>query len=234
MIRHYLIIILLGIIPLFILGQSNIPDGYQLLYSQDFEKGKKIKGFEMTDPKAWKLHEEANGNTCLELIGGSDYQGRVRSPFNIGMIKDKRFGSFVLEVDLLQTGREYGHRDLCLFFSMKDPSNFYYIHMASIADPHAHNIFLVNDEPRVAIATKTTKGIEWGENQWHKVRIERDIEAGSIRLFYDDMTTPIMEAEDKHFDYGYIGVGSFDDSGRYDNIRIWGPDFAPERDGFFK
>jgi hypothetical protein len=47
------------------------------------------------------------------------------------------------------------------------------------------------------------------------------------------MKTPIMEAEDKHFDFGYIGFGSFDDTGRYDNIKIWGPDLAPEKKNFF-
>lgn len=235
MIRYYIFIIFLVLVPFLGFGQAaDIPAEYQLMYSQDFEKGKKIKGFEMTDTKAWKLHTEENGNKCLELIGGSEYKNRVRSPFNIAMIEDLSFGSFVLEVDLLQTGREYGHRDLCLFFSMKDPSNFYYIHMASIADPHAHNIFLVNDEARVAIANKTTKGIQWGESQWHKVRIVRNIESGIIRLYYDDMNTPIMEAEDKHFEYGHIGLGSFDDSGRYDNIKIWAPSLAPEKKGFFK
>ena len=221
MIRYFITIIALAIMPILGLSQAaDIPNNYQLMYSQDFEKGKKIKGFELSDEAAWKLHTQENGNTCLELVGGSKYRARVRSPFNIAMLETKSFGSFVLEVDLLQTGREYGHRDLCLFFSMKDPTNFYYIHMASKADPHAHNIFVVNDEARVAIANKHTDGIQWGDNEWHKVRIVRDIESGTIRLYYDDMNEPIMEAEDKHFDYGHIGIGSFDDSGRYDNIKI--------------
>ncbi len=220
-------------LPLSLFTQQGLPEGYQLLYSQDFEKSSKLKGFEMTDANAWKLSKEADNN-CLELVGGSKYEPRVRSPKNIAIIEGKRFGSFVLEVDLLQTGREYGHRDLCLFFNMKDPANFYYIHIASIADPHAHNIFLVNDEARVAIATKTTKGIQWGDHQWHKVRIEREVNAGSIRLFYDDMNIPIMEAKDQHFNHGYIGLGSFDDSGKFDNIKIWGPALVPDKKGFFR
>lgn len=218
----------------FLLNAQNVPAGYQLLYEQDFETQAKLKDFEMTDASAWRLGAGKEGK-ALELYGKSDYTPFVRSPHNIAIIKDKQFGSFILEADLQQTGKEYGHRDLCLFFNMENPSNFYYVHMASVADPHAHNIFLVNDEPRTAIASRTTEGINWGENdQWHKVRLERNLEKGTIRVFFDDMQTPIMEAEDHHFQFGHIGFGSFDDTGKFDNIKIWGPAPAPEKKGFFK
>lgn len=215
------------------MAQENIPEGYHLLYHQDFSDGAAIEQFELSDPKAWKATAGEQG--WLELFGKSEYKARVRSPFNIALLKDHQFGDFILEADLAQSGREYGHRDLCLFFSAKDATNFYYVHIASVADPHANNIFLVNDSARVAIATKTTKGTDWGDtNSWHKVRIERDITEGTTKIFFDDMTTPIMEATDTHFDYGRIGFGSFDDTGRFDNIKIWGPGLYPQPDGFFK
>ncbi len=118
-------------------------------------------------------------------------------------------------------------------FGMKDPSNFYYTHLATTPDPHAHNIFLVNDEPRVAIADTASEGVAWGDNQWHRVKIERSLEDGSIKIYFDDMDTPIMQTTDTHFDYGYIGFGSFDDTGRIDNIRIWGPNQDAAASGFF-
>lgn len=214
---------------------ADIPQDYKLLYEQDFEGQDPLKDFTMTDAKAWKLSKEGD-NHVLELHGKSEYEPKVRSPFNIAAIATHRFGSFILEVNLAQTGREYGHRDMCLFYCMKDPANFYYTHIASVADPHAHNIFLVNDEPRVAIAQKTTEGADWGKTgSWHTVRIERNIESGTIKVFFDDMNTPIMETEDTHFDYGHIGFGSFDDTGKVDNIKIWGPELAPAAPtNFFK
>lgn len=216
------------------LKAQNIPAGYKLLYEQNFEGNNKLEDFEFTDARAWELADLHNGK-ALELSGKSNYTPKVRSPHNIAILKDKKFGSFILEADLQQTGKEYGHRDLCLFFGMEDPENFYYVHMASVADPHAHNIFLVNNEPRIAIAKKTTEGSSWGETEeWHKVRLERNIESGTIKVFFDDMTTPIMEAEDQHFDYGHLGFGSFDDTGRFDNIMVWGPQLAPGKKGFFQ
>jgi hypothetical protein len=214
-------------------AQENVPEGYQLLYHQDFSSATAISQFEMSDKKAWKSTTGEQG--WLELFGKSEYEARVRSPFNIALLKDYYFGDFVLEADLAQSGREYGHRDLCLFFGAKDATNFYYVHIATKADPHANNIFLVNDAPRVAIASKTTDGTNWGEtNSWHKVRIERDITEGTIKVFFDDMSNPIMEATDTHFDYGRIGFGSFDDTGRFDNIKVWGPGVYPSEGGFFE
>ena len=135
---------------------QQIPDNYQLLYEEDFEGDATLKDFEITDIEAWRIGNGKKGQ-ALELYKSSGYNPPVRSPLNIAFIKNKKFGSFILEAELQQTGKEYGHRDLCLFFGLKDPSNFYYTHIASNADPNAHNIFLVNDVPRTNIASKPPK-----------------------------------------------------------------------------
>ncbi len=204
---------------------------YPLIYENDFEEASSINHFEFTDKAAWQMSDSLD-NQYLELFGKSNYQARVRSPFNIAMLKTVQLGSFILEVDLKQTGKEYGHRDMCLFFGMKDPTNFYYVHIASVADENANNIFLVNDEPRRNIASKTTKGTDWGDG-WNKVRIEHNVESGSIKVFFNNMKEPIMEATDNHFNGGFIGFGSFDDTGRIDNIKLWGENLE-ETEGFFK
>ena len=59
------------------------------------------------------------------------------------------------------------------------------------------------------------------------------MENGTIKLFFDDMSQPIMETTDTHFVDGYIGFGSFDDNGMIDNIKLWGEQ-ARERSEFFK
>ena len=47
------------------------------------------------------------------------------------------------------------------------------------------------------------------------------------------MTTPIMTATDKTFGEGYIGFGTFDDSGRIDNIKIYAPQTTDKKSKFF-
>ncbi|MEQ8762662.1 MAG: hypothetical protein RL885_01960 [Planctomycetota bacterium] len=194
------------------------------------------KAFEFSDPDAFRVIE-VDEEPVLDLHQASKYRAAVRSPFGIALIKDVEFGSFVMTCQLMQTGREYGHRDTCLFFGFEKPTRFYYVHMASQADPNAHNIFRVEDAPRTNIAKKTTGGVKWGQEVWHDVKIERDVEKGTIRVYFDDMDEPIMIAEDKTFTWGRVGFGSFDDTGRMRNLRITGQmrrvkgDAFPKKDG---
>ena len=203
---------------------------YKLLYEQKFDSARALQDFVMTDSKAWRF----SPSNALELVTQSDYKPLVRSPFNIALIADKVFEDFVLEADLMQTGHEYGHRDMVLVFGFQTPTNFYYTHIATAADPNAHNVFIVNGKPRTNIAKKTTKGVNWGLGLWHKVRLERKVSDGSVRVFFDDMKEPIMLAEDKTFGAGYIGFGSFDDTGMVDNIRIAGNKVQKKKIEFFR
>jgi len=212
---------------------ADLPVGYRLLYEQKFDGAAALKDFVMTDAAAWK-HTTDDKSSALELIQQSKYEPAVRSPVNIALIADKVFTDFVLEADLIQTGKEYGHRDMCLFFGFQNPTNFYYTHIATAADDHAHNVFLVKNAPRIKIAKETTQGVNWGLDVWHKVRLERKAAEGTIKVYFDDLKKPIMLAEDKTFGAGYIGFGSFDDTGKVDNIRVWGPSVETKRTEFFK
>src|SRR5262249_3902032 len=147
---------------------------------------------------------------------------------NIALITGKVFAGFELDVDLRSTTRDYGHRDLCLIFGYQNPSHFYYVHLGKQADAAANSIFLVNDKPRVSIAEKRTDGTPWTDG-WHHVRIVRSAESGLIGVYFDDMKTPVMTAHDRTFLDGRIGVGSFDDTGMFDQIRIRGTKVAVQR-----
>ena len=197
---------------------QKIPKDYKLVYEQSFDSEAALQDFSFTQKDKWILSEGKKGK-ALEFTGISEYQPPFRSPHTLGFIKNLVVGSFVLEVELLQTGKEYGHRDMCIAFGLQDPAHFYYAHMATKMDDNAHQIMLVNGAPRAKISSFTTQGVNWGEEKWHLVRIERNIEDGTIKVFFDGEL--IEEAKDKTFGQGYIGFGSFDDSGKIDNLRIW-------------
>ena len=211
----------------------SIPRGYKLLYEQKFTGPENLRDFAMTDAKAWAI-TKTNDVIALDLVTQSKYTPAYRSPFNIALVADKIFTDFVLEAKLMQTGKEYGHRDMCLFFGVQDPSHFYYTHVATAADDHAHNIFIVKDAPRIKIAQQTTKGVNWGLGVWHKVRLERKGSDGTIKVYFDDMSKPIMVAEDTNFKSGYVGFGSFDDTGMVDDIKIWGPSVETKKTEFYQ
>jgi hypothetical protein len=189
-----------------------------LVFSENFKKG--ADRWTMTDPKAWDLKDDGK-EKVLSLSRSSKYEPPVRSPHSIAWINDLDLKSFVLEVNVKQTGREYGHRDMCFFFGKQGVDQFYYVHVASVADPHAHSIFKVDKEPRISIVKDRTEGWKW-DREYHTIRIVRDAESGSIDVYADDMENAIMHTVDKTFIGGTIGVGSFDDTGYFNKVMIWG------------
>jgi hypothetical protein len=145
-----------------------------------------------TDAGAWKIIKTKNGSAYSQFRM-SKYTPPFRSPHNISLVKGATVSDFVLEAKLQSTARDGPHRDMCLFFGYQDPAHFYYLHIAKKADDHANQIFIVNGAPR-----KRTQ------------------------VFFDDMKTPIMTARDRTFTWGQVGVGSFDDTGNWADVRLRG------------
>lgn len=193
-------------------------NGLPLLFFEDFESG--AGRWTQTDPNAWKLIAQ-DGDQAYSQYQASKYEPPVRSPLNIARIKDLSVSDFVLQVRMEQTGREYGHRDMCVFFGYQDPSHFYYAHIATAADDTAHTIHIVNGAPRTSIVAERTPGVDWGTG-YHDVRLVRDTASGLIQVFFDDMNAPILQARDKTFTTGGIGFGTFDDTGNIDDVIVWG------------
>ncbi|MBI1390371.1 MAG: hypothetical protein GC154_18185 [bacterium] len=193
-----------------------------IVYQEDFEDGS-ADGWEPTDPAAWKVIDE-NGNKVYSQFQASKYEPPVRSPFNISWIKDLWVSDCVIDVWMKSTAREYGHRDMCVFFNAQDATHFYYTHIAPAPpdDQHANKIMIVNGEPRLNICTKTNPGIHWEDDTYYHVRVVRDTKSGTIKVYWNDMDNTIQEAKDTTFTFGRIGFGTFDDTGCIDNITIRG------------
>lgn len=200
-------------------GSTDAIEVLPILLEEDFQNG--AEHWEPTDAKAWKVKETDKGYVYSQFEKRSKYEPPHRSPYNISLLREVNVEDFVLDADVLSTHEDYGHRDVCLFFGYQNPSHFYYVHLGKKTDDHANQIFIVNDAPRTKISTKTTPGTDW-DDQWHHVRIVRDTKSGSIQIFYDDMETPVMTASDKTFIWGRVGVGSFDDTSDWDNIKLRG------------
>lgn len=188
---------------------------------ETFAKG--IDRWTVTDDSAWELKEcDEHGHVLCLIKKNSDYKPPHRSPLNIALLDDVMLGSFTMTLKVKSTEPYYNHRDLCLFFGHQGADKFHYVHLGEETDPHANQIFIVNEAPRVKISEETTDGTKWQEGQWHNIKLVRDIDTGRIEVYFDDMEVPIMVATDKTFTWGKVGVGSFDDRGCFADIRIEG------------
>lgn len=157
----------------------------------------------------------------------SEYAPPHRSPLHMALLAAPTVGSFRLDVEVKSTNEDYGHRDVCFFFGFTAPDRFYYAHLGKVADQNCNQIFLVDAADRTRISTRSTDGTPW-DDEWHHVRIERNVESGNIAVYFDDMTTPIMTAVDNHHGSGRVGIGTFDDVAEFRKVELWGERVAPE------
>lgn len=201
------------------LAQEKEADGLPVVYQTDFEDG--ADEWRPTDPAAWTVRSVGDGRVYSQFKKQSDYQPPHRSPFNISLLEAPVVADFTLDVKVLSTHPDYGHRDACIVFGYQDPAHFYYVHLGKQTDDHANQIFIVNDKPRTKISTMTSAGTPW-DDQWRHVRVVRRVEKGLIEVYFEDMENPVMTASDATFAWGQIGLGTFDDTADWDDLVLRG------------
>jgi hypothetical protein len=201
--------------------QTQIPDyvpaGYTLQFEESFAEPASLDLLVFANPDEW-AHSSLDGG-YLESTGFS-YAPPYYSPHSLAVVAGMTFGSFVLEVELEQTSMTGGHRDFCLVWGMQSPSRYYYAHIGQAHDSASHNIHLVSDADRTPITEIFTDGFDWGTG-WKKFRLVRDVESGAMAVYAGDSAEPILTATDETLGAGYVGFGSFDDTGRVRNARIY-------------
>lgn len=199
--------------------------GMKLVFSDDFERGR--DRWETTDDSSWDLTKSSDNQTLSINKRVSNYTPKHRSPHNIAWLKDLELKSFAIKLKVRSTKDTGNHRDCCVFFAKQNPDQYYYVHLGAKPDPASGQIMIVNNAPRSPL-TKNEKPVAW-DDQWHEVMLIRDAVSGSIEVFFDNMSEPIMQCKDSTFLQGSIGIGSFDDMNEFDDIRIYAADSASDK-----
>ncbi len=193
---------------------ATVASASNVVFQDDFESG--TDRWEILDPATWELAERDGNHTLAITARESAYNPPFRSPLHIAMIKDLELGSFEITFRVRSTKDTGNHRDCCVFFNYLDDQHFYYVHLGAKPDPHSGQIMIVKEAPRLAL-TKNEKLTPW-DNDWHHVKLVRDVQSGEIAVYFDDMNTPHMQVNDTRFDKGRIGIGSFDDMNEFDDV----------------
>ncbi|MFL6090091.1 MAG: hypothetical protein ACJ71Z_08125 [Aeromicrobium sp.] len=188
-------------------------------FSDDFEHG--LRRWQLADAEAWRLASGREGHgSALSLVRQSDFQPPHRSPFNIALVKGVDVAGFTFDGDVRSTVKDYPHRDMAMIFGYEDPAHLYYVHFGKTTDQYSNGIFIVDGADRVKLTAATTP-TNWDDG-WHHVRVVRSAATGNIKVYFDDMTEPVMTTTDKTLAWGRVGVGSFDDLGDWDDVRLEG------------
>ncbi|SPE29797.1 Signal peptide protein [Acidobacteriia bacterium SbA2] len=183
-------------------------------FRDDFSSGK-LDSWQFPFAEDWVVKEEGPLH-YLHMLRSRDPLV-PRRPQQFALVKGVSVGSFTLETRVRREGSS-----MMIAFNYVDTLHFYYTHLSR--DPGAkvdvHNgIFLVDGAPRRRIA-----GLEAApalpDTNWHTVRVERDVNSGSIKVFVDGESQPRFSVVDKTFKCGRVGLGSFDETGDYTDVKL--------------
>ena len=207
-----------------------VPAGYKLLLDESFAGAGSLAAILAGNPADWTHADQDGGYLQYGGVGYAPPNPPVPDDFtSFALLRAMKFGSFVLDVEFMQTSRLTGVPvDMSIVFGIKGEIELYFAHIAQGHTDRFHNIVIINKAPRRSITKTDNGGVRWG-TQWHKVRLVRDVATGDIAVYMDGaLTTPILTATDTTFTDGYVGFGTHEDSGRLRNLKIWGPSATAE------
>jgi hypothetical protein len=204
-----------AVVALFILaGKAAQPPSKTINFRDNFSSGK-LDAWTLPFPEDWAVKEEGPLH-YLHMLRSRDPLV-PRRPQQFALLNGVTVGSFTLETRVRREGSS-----MMIVLNYVDTLHFYYTHLSK--DPGAkidvHNgIFLVDGAPRRRIAgLEATPALP--DANWHKVRVERDVTSGSIKVFVDGGPQPRFSVVDNTFKCGQVGLGSFDETGDYTDFKL--------------
>jgi hypothetical protein len=214
--RTELVTLLLGVAAVAAVG-IRISAGSPLVLksitvADNFENGYSA-AWEFPFPEDWTILGERS-NHFLHMLR-SRPPGVPRRPIQFARLKGVNVGGFALRARVRREGRS-----MIVVFNYVDTLHFYYTHLSmdrGTGQPAHNGIFIVNGEPRKRIAgTEAVPALP--DREWHRVRVVRNLGAGSIQVYVDEGRQPLFSTVDRTFTCGQVGFGSFDETGDFDSI----------------
>jgi hypothetical protein len=118
-------------------------------------------------------------------------------------------------------------RDLVVIFGYVDDTHYYYAHISSTADALHSLIMKVKGSERevIHLEPSLTPALTGG---WQTIRVTHAA-AGAIAVFVDDLTKPVMTANDTSYPAGAVALGSFNDRAQFDDVTVSGTSLTAEK-----
>jgi fibronectin type 3 domain-containing protein len=188
-------------------------------FSDNFDDGN-ADGWTPLTPSRWQVSNDAGSLRYFLNTTNYDSPDGIRMG-EIALTNSGPWGDFVFEclaksADAVVGG---GAADLCIAFGYQDADSYYYINFNET--PGLTQLHRVHDGNQATLATYNDA--TFSDNDYHALRLERS--GNQIRAFFDGIE--LFAVNDGFFGEGQIGVGSYNDSGYFDDIKIDSPACQP-------
>jgi hypothetical protein len=187
----------------------------QTVLRPEFVDARGLSQWDIDGSGRWRM----SGN-ILQLHTAGVPAGPIRKPAAMAIFKSEPVGDFTLEVDLRSTAPvDLEVRDVLLIFGYQSPTRFYYVHLSKRTDAVHNGIFLVNDADRKRLDSPTSVG-RLVDQEWHHVRLVRQVASGQIQVFFGADPTPVLSVVDATLSTGRVGLGSFDETAEFRGLAL--------------
>jgi hypothetical protein len=167
----------------------------------------------------WKVDQEG-GVPVLRL---AEHRGPLpgpRRPIQFALADTPAFSRVTLDADVMPLGRS-----LMLVFAYHDEAHFDYAHLSvdtGIKQPVHNGIFHVYGGERVRISSPKGPPAFPENKHWYHARLTYDAKSGEVRVTVDGKAVPALHAVDVSLGPGKVGLGSFDETAVFRNVKIQG------------
>jgi hypothetical protein len=174
-----------------------------------------ILGRTWTVPVAadWKLEKGT-----LRLVASRGPLPGPRRPIQFALTDVPNYDRLTVEADAMPLDRS-----LLIVFAYRDPAHFDYAHLSidtAEAQPVHNGIFHVYGGERVRISAERGPAAFAASGRWYHVTLAHDSATGAVDVEIDGRPVPALHAVDLSLGAGKAGLGSFDETGAFKNIKI--------------
>jgi hypothetical protein len=158
------------------------------------------------------------------LVAQEPPPGVPRRPQKFALAETAPFRRVTVEAEIRRAGSS-----LMIVFAYQDEAHYNYAHISvdTGARQNMHNgMFHIFGGERVRISPMDGPG-SLPTKEWTPVKLVFDGDTGRTYVEVNGKRNPSLEAVDLSLRYGRVGIGSFDETGDFRNVKITGEPRAP-------
>lgn len=165
----------------------------------------------------WRIERE-DGASVLRLVNPREPLEGPRRPVQFALTTVPRYRTLTVEADVKPLGKS-----LIVVFAYRDSAHFDYAHLSIDTgnEVEVHNgIFHVYGGERVRISAPEGPPAFPRNDRWYRAKLTHDATTGAVAVTVDGKPVPALRAVDVSLGPGGVGLGSFDETAEFRNVRI--------------
>lgn len=169
------------------------------------------------DNADWQIDRE-DGAAVMHLVKARDALPGPRRPIQFALTDVPRYRKLTVEADVKPLGKS-----LILVFAYQDPAHFNYAHLSIDTGkqvPVHNGIFHVYGGERVRISDPDGPPAFPQNNRWYHATLTHDAQTRTVAVTVDGKPVPALHAVDVSLGAGKVGLGSFDETAKFKNVKI--------------